>query len=53
MFARPLAAHAEKVLNGTRYLFGAEGEQVEVRAVMRRISSDSGDSDDQFLILAT
>ena len=34
-------------------MFGAEGEQVEVRVVMRRISSDSGDSDDQFLILAT
>ena len=53
LFARPLAAHAEKVLDGTRQLFGAEGEQVEVRVVMGRISSDLGDSDDQFLILAT
>ena len=53
MFARPLTAHTEKVLDGTHHLFGTDGEQVEVRVVMRRISSDSEDSDDQFLILAT
>ena len=44
MFARPLAAHAEKVLDGKRQLFGAEGEQVEVRVVMRRIPMTSSSS---------
>jgi len=44
MFACPLAAHAEKVLDGKRQLFGAEGEQVEVRVVMRRIPMTSSSS---------
>ncbi len=53
MFARPLATGEEKVLDGTCHLSGSEGKQVELRVVMRRIASDSGDSEDQFLILAT
>jgi hypothetical protein len=53
MFARPLATGEEKVLDGTCHLSGAEGKQVELRVVMRRIASDSEDSEDQFLILAT
>lgn len=58
MFARPLATGTEKVLNRTRHLLGTGGKQVEVRVVMRRISSRSDSSrsenpKDQFLILAT
>jgi len=53
MFARPLSVGQEKVFDGTCYLSGTGEEQVELRVVMRRISSDSKDSEDQFLILAT
>ena len=52
MFARPLSAHTEKVLDGTRHLFGTDGEHVEVQVVMRRIAAPSS-GEDQFLILAT
>ena len=52
MFARPLSVHTEKVLDGTRHLFGTDGEHVEVQVVMRRIAAPSS-GDDQFLILAT
>jgi hypothetical protein len=51
MFARPLAAGTEKVLDGTRRLFGTDGEHVEVQVVMRRIAAPSNGKD-QFLILA-
>ena len=52
MFARPLSAHTEKVLDGTRHLFGTDGEHVEVQVVMRRIAARSSGGE-QFLILAT
>lgn len=52
MFARPLRVREEKVLDGTCYLSGTGDRQVEVRVVMRRISSGR-DSEGKFLILAT
>jgi len=56
MFARPVAlgtdaSHAERVLDGDRYLIGTDGQKVPVRVVIRRIAS--GDTDDPFLIVAT
>jgi hypothetical protein len=53
MFARPLSVGQEKVLEGTSYLFGIDGKQIKLRVVMRGISSDSEDSENQFLVLAT
>lgn len=53
MFARPLAAGEEQVLDGTRYLHGTDGEHVEAKMVVRRIASASSGADDRFLILAT
>ena len=53
MFARPLAVGTEKVLDGTRHLFGTDRERVEVRVVMRRIAARSSENKDQFLILVT
>ena len=53
MFARPLPAEEEKVLEGTRHLFGAKGEDTEVRVVARRTASGSSEADDRFLLLAT
>ena len=52
MFARPLSVHTEKVLDGTRHLFGTDQKHVEVQVVMRRIAACSS-GEDQFLILAT
>lgn len=52
MFARPLPLHTEKVLDGTRHLFGTDGEHVEVQVVMRRTAAPSS-REDQFLVLAT
>jgi len=50
MFARPLSVHTEKVLDGTRHLFGTDQKHVEVQVVMRRIAACSS-GEDQFLIL--
>jgi hypothetical protein len=57
MFARTVSSGSERVLEGMRYLFGAqeagaqEEEQVPVTIVMRRIGDE--DAEDPFLILAT
>lgn len=51
MYARPLRVGAERVLEGTRYLFGSEGPPIPVRVVLRRVGSRKEDA--QFLILAT
>jgi hypothetical protein len=53
MFARPLPAGEENVLDGTRYLQGTDGEPVETRVVVRRIAPASSETGDRFLILAT
>jgi hypothetical protein len=58
MFARPLQGGEEKVLGGTRYLHGTDGEPVEAKVVVRRIAppeSETPESEthDRFLILAT
>lgn len=51
MFARPLALQQVKVLESERYLHGADGEEVRVRVVLKRIADP--ESQDPFLILAT
>jgi hypothetical protein len=53
MFARPLSAGEERVLDGERHLSGTEGDQVATCVVVRRIASASSETDDCFLILAT
>jgi hypothetical protein len=53
MFARPLSAGEERVLDGERHLSGTEGDQVATCVVVRRIAPASSETDDCFLILAT
>jgi len=56
MYARTVSLGSERVLEGTRYLSGAQEDRSQedrtpVRVVMRRIGDE--DADDPFLILAT
>lgn len=51
--ARPLGFAEERVLSGEHHLSGAEGGQVAVRVVVRRIRPAQSSTDDPFLVLAT
>ena len=58
MFARPLQLGEERILDGERHLSGTEGDQVATCVVVKRIApasseTDSSETDDRFLILAT